>query len=167
VRPWTFTEVFKTTTDSMDGKAMRNIDYKLIRFDYGGEELYHLTTDPTEHLNLLLDTLSLEAATNYIYLCNQMSTLVGSGSFCTPGVGIESLQQTKLSLLYPNPFSQFVKLNTADQEITYLLSNSLGQVIYQGKDIEKQNFSGLPPGLYFLQASNGQTQKLIKLKSCF
>jgi hypothetical protein len=35
IRPWAFTEIFKITTDSSDGKAIRNKDYKLIRFDYG------------------------------------------------------------------------------------------------------------------------------------
>ena len=146
----------------MDGKAMRNMDYKLIRFDYGGEELYHLTTDPTEHLNLLLDMLSPEAATNYIYLCNQMSNLVGSVSFCTPGVGVEYINQPKTSMAFPNPFSQYLQLNSQEQEITYQLSNATGLLFYQGKDLEKQCFSELPPGMYFLHGSDGKIQKLIK-----
>jgi len=162
IRPWTFTEIFKTTTDSMDGKAMRNMDYKLIRFDYGGEEFYHLATDPSELVNLLLDTLSSEAATNYIYLCNQMSNLVGSGVFCTPGVSIESIQEDDESLVYPNPFSGYIHFKNPEKKGAYSLTNALGQTIFQGKDVEKQNFSTLPCGMYFLNASGGKTQKLIK-----
>lgn len=82
IRPWAFTEIFKVTTDSADGKAMRNKDYKLIKFNYGADEFYNLTTDPTESNNLLLGTLNPTEYNNYLYLCGQMTTLVGAGNFC-------------------------------------------------------------------------------------
>ena len=78
VRPWAFAENFKTTPDAQDGKAMRNMQYKLIRFDVAGnEEFYDLLADPLEDNNLLLSTLTTDQYNNYIYLCNEMATLVG------------------------------------------------------------------------------------------
>ena len=43
VRPWEFTEVFKLTPTSGDGKAIRNTDYKLMKFDNGTEKFFNLT----------------------------------------------------------------------------------------------------------------------------
>jgi arylsulfatase A-like enzyme len=83
VRPWAFTEIFKVATDSLDGKAMRNLTYKLLNFDYNYQKFYNLSTDPTELYDLLGGTLSSTDVTNYYYLCNEMATLVGSTSFCS------------------------------------------------------------------------------------
>ncbi len=82
IRPWAFTEIFKVTTDSADGKAMRNKDYKLIKFDYGAEEFYNLKTDTLETNNLLLNSLDTIAYNNYMYLCTQMGLLTNNNTFC-------------------------------------------------------------------------------------
>ncbi len=82
VRPWAFAEIFKTTTDSSDGKAMKNANYKLIRFNDGRERFYNLTLDPSELNNLLNTNMTSTDNTNYAYLCNQMLNLVGSGTPC-------------------------------------------------------------------------------------
>jgi arylsulfatase B len=81
VRPWSFCEIFKTTTDSADGKGIRNKDYKLIKFNYGAQEFYNLKLDPLENNNLINTNLSSVALSNYHYLCNELTTLVGSGSY--------------------------------------------------------------------------------------
>ncbi len=83
IRPWAFTEIFKLTTDSSDGKAMRNADYKLIKFDNGSVQLYNLTLDPNELQNLLNGTMSNTDIVNYNYLCSEMSTLLGSSTICS------------------------------------------------------------------------------------
>lgn len=82
IRPWAFTEIFKVTTDSNDAKAIKNKDYKLIKFNYGADEFYNLATDPTESTNLLLGALTPIEYTNYLYLCSEMTTLVGTSNFC-------------------------------------------------------------------------------------
>lgn len=86
VRPWAFTEGFKTTPDAADGKTMRNMEYKLLHFDDGRAEFYHVASDPVEANNLIPGNLNASQATNYLYLCNEMSTLVGTGSFCDPAI---------------------------------------------------------------------------------
>lgn len=83
IRPWAFTELFKVTHDSLEGKTIRNKEYKLIRFDNGIEEFYNLLTDSYELNNLLAGSMTATQTTNYLYLCQQMSTLLGQcGSLC-------------------------------------------------------------------------------------
>ena len=165
IRPWTFTEIFKLTTDSSDGKAMRNINYKLIRFDYGKEEFYKLSTDPLESNDLLLSTLNNVDLGNYNYLCSEMNALLSLTGFCNPTVQIENLQLPKTeTIVFPNPFHSFLNVNPVFKNSEFVLSDILGRIIYTGKHIAEQDFSNLLNGIYFLQclASNHKTIKLIK-----
>jgi hypothetical protein len=141
VRPWAFTEIFKVTTDGDDGKAIRNMDYKLLRFDDGHEEFYNLTTDPGEVTNLMLGTLNAVQATNYLYLCNEMSTLVGSGSFCNPAITPPLIAATTAT-----PVACF---GNASGSIN--LTVSAGNQPYTfnwGNGITTQNRTGLVAGTY-------------------
>ena len=163
IRPWSFCEIFKLITDSADGKAMRNLDYKLIRFDYGKEEFYNLTLDPLENNNLLTISMSTTDVSNYYYLCNEMTTLTGSGAFCLTGVDVkESNKINNAFSVSPNPFSTFIKISSNTENEFMELINCYGQIIYSGNLIEKQNFSDLPNGLYFINKLNGK-EKVIKL----
>lgn len=157
VRDWAFCENFKTTPDTLDGKGIRNMGYKLIRFDTGTEQFYDLTNDPEENTNLLDGNLSATEITNYYYLCNEMTNLVGTGAFCSTGVGVENIENEGFKA-YPNPFKTHIYLST-DKEVS--LVNELGQVLFLGKNIEKQDFSALPKGIYFLKLGN-QIFKLVK-----
>ncbi len=157
VRPWAFTEIFKLTTDAADGKTMRNTDYKLIRFDNGVEEFYHLAADPGEASNLLKGNLNAAQHSNYVYLCGEMTKLVGSGSFCSPSVGTEDVAAAASISAFPNPFSNRIFLKNADSNVSATLFNTLGQVVFSGEKIEQHDFSGLPPGVYFLEISSQST----------
>jgi arylsulfatase A-like enzyme len=53
-----FSEKFGTNTPSPDGRALRNAQFKLLRFDDGREEFYDLMADPIESTNLLAGTLT-------------------------------------------------------------------------------------------------------------
>ncbi|MDB0039971.1 sulfatase-like hydrolase/transferase [Polaribacter sp.] len=48
-------------TEIVDGYAIRNATYKLMKYDNGDEELYNLVVDPYENRNLIGTTLSAEA----------------------------------------------------------------------------------------------------------
>lgn len=67
--------------------------------------------------------------------------------------------------VYPNPFKdKLTILNIVGTE-KYLLFNQLGQVIYEGNQIQEQNFEKLECGIYFLTISsltNNRTYKLIR-----
>jgi hypothetical protein len=163
VRPWVFTEVFKDTPTSGDGKAMRNTEYKLIKFDDGTEKFFNLTTNPTETINqnLLLGTLTTSQITNYNYLCTEMTNLVGGTSFCN-ALGVNNVE-TQINVS-PNPFHNFISIKSGSGNENYKLYSNLGQLIYDGTAIENQDFSSLANGIYFLKIMDKSTStiKLIK-----
>lgn len=67
--------------------------------------------------------------------------------------------------IYPNPFSSRIYLNNSTGLENYQFHNSVGQIIWAGKNIEQLDFSNLQNGLYFLKVSTEtgtQTHKLIK-----
>ena len=163
VRPWVFTEVFKDTPTSGDGKAMRNTEYKLIKFDDGTEKFFNLTTNPTETINqnLLLGTLTTTQITNYNYLCTEMTNLVGGTTFCN-ALGVNNVE-TQINVS-PNPFHNFISIKSGSGNENYKLYSNLGQLIYDGTAIENQDFSSLDNGIYFLKImdKSASTIKLIK-----
>ncbi|NQW42415.1 MAG: sulfatase-like hydrolase/transferase, partial [Bacteroidetes bacterium] len=161
VRPWSFSEIFKLTTDSSDGKAMRNMYYKLIKFDYGKQEFYNLSTDPLESNNLLKGFLNATELINYNYLCNEMNNLVGKGSFCDSKVGITNRVIDKNATVYPNPFSSYLKISNLNQK--YEMLDYVGNSIYKGYQIEQIDFSYLPKGIYFVRSINQINNVLVKL----
>jgi len=164
VRPWAFTEIFKTTPDADDGKTMRNLDYKLLRFDDGHEEFYQLSTDPGESDNLLSGILNTEELANYHYLCSEMTTLVAGTVFCNPPVGTSDLTETPQKwIVYPNPFRSHIYLKIKPEETNFELLNPMGQVIFSGNNIEKQDFSNLATGTYFLRMM-GKELQVVKLE---
>jgi arylsulfatase B len=161
IRPWSFTELFTLTPDSSDGKAIRNKNYKLIKFNYGKEEFYNLSTDPIESINLLTGTLSATDITNYYYLCNELTTLLNSGSFCNTSIGIKEIDKTETMQVFPNPFYNKITIQPSDKNYFIELMNSFGQKVYTGQIIEQQDFQSLPQGLYLLNINHGQ--KIMKL----
>lgn len=165
IRPWSFCEIFSLTADSANGKAMRNLNYKLIKFDYGKEEFYHLASDPNEAVDLLTGRLNADEINNYNYLCNEMNALVGNASFCTISVGTKIVDNTFTNrLAYPNPFSSHIYISPRIGYEQIELKNSLGQIVFSGYQFEKHDFSNLAIGIYFLKILNNSNSviKLIK-----
>ena len=166
VRPWEFTEVFKLTPTSGDGKAIRNTDYKLMKFDDGTEKFFNLTSNSSEatNQNLLLGTLNTTQSTNYSYLCNQLTTLVGGPQYCNALSVNDNGLEANENKVFPNPFHSKINLKYNTGNENYELYSNLGQLIYQGKSIQCQDFSALSNGIYFLKISDKATAtvKLIK-----
>ncbi len=164
VRPWSFCEIFKLTHDSAEGKGMRNMNYKLLNFDYGHQEFYNLAIDSLETNDLLTGTLSATDIVNYNYLCNEMTNLIGTGTLCNT-VGINGIENSADNLIaYPNPFYSHIYLKSKTGYDKYELRNCFGQIIYSGNKIELQDFSDLSNGIYFLKIIDtaSKTIKLIK-----
>ena len=63
-----YSELFGSALRQYDGYTIRNDRYKLIHLQNNTEYLYNLTTDPFEKTNLMLTTLSAEAAQNLTQL---------------------------------------------------------------------------------------------------
>ena len=103
-----------------------------ILYLYGAEEFYNLALDPNETTNLLNGNLTATDISNYHFLCDSITALTGVGT-CKP-LAVNSIRQ---------------------------LMNQMGQIIYSGNEIEKQDFSSLPNGIYYLKINN-ESIKLIK-----
>ncbi len=164
VRPWAFTEIFKLTPDADDGKTMRNMDYKLLHFDDGHEEFYHLSSDPGESNNLLSGILNADELANYQYLCGEMTTLTSGVSFCNPSVGAKDLSVFQKTVsVYPNPFRSHVYANNAADDARFELLSPVGEVLFSGNHIDRHDFSNLASGTYFLRVM-GDAVQVIKLE---
>jgi len=172
IRPWVFSEIFKLTTDSSDGKGMRNRNYKLIKFDYGAEELYNLSADPLESTNLLNGNLTTTDLTNYNYLCNEMTTLVGGTSFCQSGVGMQEVATQKDWILFPNPADKTIfiqSVNPLAPHYTIELLDIFARVVYHQDHClplhtYSINIASFPKGQYYVRIKSETkffTQKLM------
>ncbi len=158
VRPWVFSEIFKLTTDSADGKAIRNRDYKLIKFNYGAEEFYNISNDPLESNNLLKGSVNQTDIENYFYLCNEMNKLLGSNAYCTNAIGTQktSITNDNSYSVYPNPNSGIINISFQTNSLikSISISNNKGKEVYKNdkinaNDVLKIDVSYLPKGIYF------------------
>ena len=174
IRPWAFSEIFKLTTDSADGKSIRDLQFKLIRFDYGVEEFYDLMADPLENKNLLSGKLNAIEVDRYNYLCNEMSKLVG-GFTCKKLVQVKNSIPTDGDIfeLVPNPSNSNVTINFSSEsgeKYSLKIYDNLGRIISHqihsslGKDIVI-DVSQYDKGIYLINVSDGKithTKKLVK-----
>lgn len=160
VRPWSFSEVFRTTPLASDGKTIRNQDYKLLKFANGTQKFYNLTLNPTETNDLLLTSMSVTDSTNYNYLCSQMTTLVGSGT-CS-NLNVDSFMNA-INEIYvvENPFKSKITLNAISNDTFVELYAINGKKIYEGVNIVVKDFSFLANGIYLLKVLN--QQKVFKI----
>jgi arylsulfatase B len=137
VRTWTFSEQFKPASDASDGKAIRNAEFKLIRFDAGGEELYNLAADRNEAVDLLAPGRPLTATeqSNYELLCNAMNTLLGLPPCSVVGSAPDFPAETETGIaIYPNPSSSGYRITGlgAAGEALYRLVAMDGRVVRTG-----------------------------------
>lgn len=72
------------------------------------------------------------------------------------------LTQKELKLVFPNPFSSNISIKNKSGNEIFELINSVGQIIYSGKYIEKMNFSFLSNGIYFLKILD-DSMSIVKL----
>ena len=150
IRPWSFSELFKLITDSADGKAIRNIDYKLIKFDNGKNEFYNLLSDSSESNNLLSSNMNTQDISNYNYLCNELANLTGTSTVNCQIAGLNDSNANSTFYFVPNPFFDKITLSQKLLNSHVVLLDALGKVVYSGNEIEKHDFSNQPKGLYFL-----------------
>ncbi len=168
VRDWVFTEVFSTTPMPDDAKAIRDAAFKLIRFDDGHEELYHLSSDPNELTDLLLSLpLDADALAHYIFLCTALSDLVGTPA-CLPSVDAHNLGDDYGVSISPNPATGHViaiQLRKAvTQTFQFYLLDVTGKPlqtveIQPGNTFAHFDCRALADGLYFVSIEkNGATR---------
>ncbi|MBI1837586.1 MAG: sulfatase-like hydrolase/transferase [Flavobacteriia bacterium] len=132
VHDWVFTQKFTTPMDSSDGVSIRNQDYHLIRFDYGGEEFYNQTLDHFEINNLLDSTMSSTEILNYNLLCDSLHSLVNTQS-CSIN-GILNVENKLVFNLIPNPtVNEFMIESNLNEAYNLQIYNSLGLLVQEMK----------------------------------
>lgn len=90
------------------------------------------------------------------------SPIIGNffSSYCSSTTNIDEAVTSPVKV-YPNPFLNKIFVENQNEDNTYTLFNSVGQIVWQGRQIDSQDFSSLQNGLYLLQI-NHCFQKLIK-----
>lgn len=163
IRNWIFTEVFRTPTVAADGKAMRNLEYKLLDLDNGTQEFYHLASDPYETNDLLKKTLDAIAQSNYNSLCAEMGKLVGKSGFCSLTTATqEPFEQVDPLEIYPNPVTDYLNLKNPVADASYQIWSATGQVLYRGTNISLVNMSNWPAGIYCLAIIQAQQKQVVR-----
>lgn len=76
--------------------------------------------------------------------------LVRGGGGNTVPTGQPSMGAAAINA-YPNPFSNRIFAKNASPNAVFELTNAVGQVVFYGKNVEQEDFSGLPTGAYFLR----------------
>jgi hypothetical protein len=99
-----------------------------------------------------ITTYALKTSTNYVICVKGNPT----------NLAVKSLDFKSKIKIVPNPFlSKFTVENRIGDE-DFELFNEVGQQIFKGNNIEKQDFSNLQKGIYFLKI-NGEKSSQIKL----
>jgi len=161
IRPWQFSEIFKLIHDSDEAKTIKNMDYKLIHFDYGKTEFYNLKKDPLETKSLNdYWSMSADESYNYDYLCGQYIQLTNSTRPCIV-TGLMDINKVSHLKVFPNPFTKYIQIENLKPNFIVELYNSIGVKIYAGTQIELQDFSSLTKGIYFIRIENS-TYKIVK-----
>lgn len=158
VRSWCFTEQFGPAPDPDDGKSIRNAAYKLLDFDDGRQEFYHLADDPLEQTDLLVSLpLSSDALANYTSLCNQLHALVGTDA-CQSTVSDTQPASPGEWTISPNPNTGLVTLLAPPSEDAPAEKPSIGDmygkcvVFFQEKNgAWVADISAQPSGMYWVQ----------------
>ncbi|MFZ4798895.1 MAG: DUF1566 domain-containing protein [Bacteroidia bacterium] len=102
-----------------------------------------------------ITSYDLKINSNYL-ICVRTNTSKSS-------TNINTIESSKSEfLIYPNPFSTYIKINEENAHEFVQLRDIYGQLIYEGNNIENQDFSCLDKGIYFLKHEHSKSIKLIK-----
>ncbi len=148
-RSWIFTEQFENPTVAADGKTIRNVDYHLIRFESGNELFFNQTKDREENTDLLTTSMTAIDINNYIFLCDSLNTLTGSGSCKT--LNSNATNSKPILTVYPIPAADFVEIETSVPSDQIEIYNMHGKRVYSGNE-QKINICLLTQGLYYIVA---------------
>jgi len=163
VRDWAFTELFTPTPTQQDGKTMRNMDYQLIKFDNGTQEFYNLSADPLEQTNLLTQNLSAADLSNYLYLCNEMSTLTGIPS-CQSGVGVNELLYQSPKMTFAESGDRITFYSGSNFEVAFYAPSGAQLYWYPyiagSHTVNKTDFA---KGFYLVEMKSGKERLLRKM----
>ena len=65
--------------------------------------------------------------------------------------------------VYPNPFSQKIRVSNVSATAYFELVNPFSQMVFSGNNIENADFSALPAGVYFLTITDNKRVMVVRL----
>lgn len=68
-----------------------------------------------------------------------------------------------IAIPYPNPFTHKIQVANLTETASFELKNIYGEMLFEGKNIENEDFSHLSAGIYFLMVKNKQHVQSFKL----
>lgn len=77
--------------------------------------------------------------------------------------GMQTFASTTKLMVTPNPFSTKISFKNLKGNESFEMINTLGQVIWSGKDIEQKDFSYLNSGAYFVRVFSDNESKVLKI----
>lgn len=165
---WTFEQTFATTED-------------IRKLDFVDQQVAYLSTwdESTQKSRIYRtdnggDNWSVDLELNNVYINdfhfsdieNGYATVNFTTIYKRSGmVAVEAAVQEPIAVA-PNPFTDKIALLHSDGTEDISLFNAVGQLIWSGKQIERQDFSGLATGVYFINiaAPAPVVLKLIKIQ---
>jgi hypothetical protein len=147
---------------SLNDESMTNPSVNQIFFSaIGIKNYWSSTTLPNQILESWywntqfgVTTYAAKTATNYVICVKGNPTTLAINDF-----------NLKSSIkVFPNPFSSKINIENAIGNETFELYNEIGQLLFSGRNIDKQDFSNLSKGIYFLKTKDVSTDvvRLIK-----
>ena len=100
-----------------------------------------------------ITTYDTKTNTNYV-ICVRNNSLATS---------LQASASFPMLAVYPNPFINKIYISNSTKNQQLQLNNVYGEIVYQGTQIELQDFSNLPAGIYILQNINANSfYKIVK-----
>jgi polyhydroxybutyrate depolymerase len=92
------------------------------------------------------------------------SQLIGNffSQYCSVTSGASDIPTERLSV-FPNPFANKIFIQSDAGIVNIQLFNSLGDLMWEGKDISQQDFSYLEDGIYLVRLLSSSGQRTVEL----
>jgi hypothetical protein len=136
-----------------------------------GFTIHAVQTGTYQWINCATSTLiANETGQNYSPTANGTYAVIITTNGCTDTsacVAITSLGLDDNELsgvnVYPNPFGSTIQVSNTQGNETFELTNTVGQVIWSGMEINTKDFSSLVKGVYILQITKGSNVIQLRL----
>ena len=163
--PWLTTGVVNSSTSYLPNSLIEG--FSAISFSLEWDNGYYSNTNISGSKTEILNSIYNE--TNWLFDDNPTKVKFKESSYWTVVLSSENINFSDEILIYPNPFSDFLTIDSKIKITEISISNILGQNIESfeiSNNISKLNLENLKPGLYFIRLMNEneiiETIKIVK-----
>ena len=95
--------------------------------------------------------------------CTSDSTLTPTSPDCGTATSVTENTSNKTITVFPNPFIDQIQVKGLTGNEYFIISNTLGQTLSEGNDVNMLNLANLNAGIYLLTVQKDQERVVIKL----